>query len=426
MGRPGRDKSDLLIEGERIGALGTAGELSAEVIEDVDGLWALPGVIDAHVHPIHNETFESIGVAAAYGGVTTVLHHVYPQRGESTAESVLRAIDGSRRAPADVGFHIRLTADRIDEHFDNLPQPGVVSFKVFLAHSDPRVTCSLADLYKAARRAAAIDLALVVHAELGDIVERARLDQPAPNDLAGLDAQRPASLEAAAISAVGAIAAITRAHVYVAHVSSGLALSAACAAKEGGARLSVETCPHYLFLTHDSPLGGLGKVAPPLRSTADRVALRKGVSSGAIDVIASDHCGYTQAEKVQDDVANSGNGLPGVEQMLPLLLDSAIRAEWLTEIDLVRVACTGPARIFRLSGKGQLSSGFDADIVLIDPSGSQVVEHRSLHDGSFYSPYEGRTLRGRIVRVIRRGVTLVDHGVIGEPSGGRPVRLAPG
>lgn len=423
-GRPNMTQSDLLIEGERIGAIGAAGELSAPLVEDVEGLWALPGVIDAHVHPIHNETFESIGVAAAYGGVTTVLHHLYPEHGESATEAVARATHDSHQAPADVGFHIRLTPSRIVEHLDELPQPGVASAKVFLAHTDPAVMCSLADLYSAARRAEAKNLLLVVHAELGDVVERARAHRGPPRDLAGLDAQRPASLEAAAVDAVGAIAAMTRSRMYIAHVSSSAALDAARAARAGGAALSLETCPHYLFLTHDSPLGGLGKVAPPLRSAADVAGLRQAVASGDIDVIASDHCGYSEHEKLQDDVANSGNGLPGVEQLLPLLLDCAIRGDWFSEGDLERLLCSGPARVFGLRGKGRLAAGCDADIVLIDPSGSQVVEHRAFHDQAFYSPYEGRSLLGRIVRVIRRGETLVDHGVIQADGGGRPVRTA--
>lgn len=414
IGRGDHHKVDLLVEGERITAVGSAGSLSAATVEEIDGLWMMPGVIDAHVHPIHNETFDSVGLAAPYGGVTTILHHLYPEPDESVAEAVARGTQGSQRAPTDVGFHIRLTPSRIEEHLAEIPHPGVLSAKLFLAHGDPAVMSSLGDLYVAARIAVTKGMPLIIHAELGDIVNRAREAVGPPHDLVGLDAQRPATLEAAAVHAVGAIGVLTGAYLYLAHLSSALALAAVREARALGARLTVETCPHYLFLTNRHPLGAFGKVAPPLRAGQDVSALRSALAYGDVDVVASDHCGYDPNRKIRSDVATAANGMPGAELLLPLLLDAAIAGEWLTEADLLRVLCVGPARTFGIAAKGRLAPGYDADIVLIDPTQDVTVSRDLLHDRTFYTPYEGRRLRGRVVRVIRRGETIIDHGQVGE------------
>jgi len=113
--------------------------------------------------------------------------------------------------------------------------------------------------------------------------------------------------------------------------------------------------------------------------------------------------------------------MPGLELLLPLLLDAAIAGEWLTEADLLRVLCLGPARAFGIAAKGRLAPGYDADIVLIDPLAGFTVSRSLLHDRTFYTPYDGRSLRGGIVRVIRRGETVVDRGVALRVSDGRPV-----
>jgi dihydropyrimidinase len=216
---------------------------------------------------------------------------------------------------------------------------------------------------------------------------------------------------------------MTGARIHVAHLSSAAALSAAQWARAAGARLSTEACLPHLFLTRNLPLGSLGKVAPPLRSHDDLTALREGVHEAAVDVVASDHCGYHETRKSAADFPGSGNGLPGLELLLPLLVDAAIEQGWLTEEELVRVLCSGPARVFGIEGKGRLSPGSDADIVLIDPTSSSVVQHARLHDRAFYTPYEGRRLRGAIKRVIRRGATVVLDGAATEGLPGRSVRI---
>ncbi|MFF2327129.1 MULTISPECIES: dihydroorotase family protein [unclassified Streptomyces] len=405
-------KLDIVTRAGRIVAVTAAGETEGAEVVDLDGLQALPGVIDAHTHPIHDETFESVGAAAPRGGVTTALHHLYPEPGEPYADAVARATASARLGQADYGFHVRITPDRLPEGLAALaPLSPVVGAKLFLAHSDPSVMSSYGDLYTALRQARDAKVRIVVHAELGEVLN---LHEKVVGDYADLDAfqaARPTSLEAAAVATVGAIAEMTNGPVYIAHVSAPEALDVARAARDRGVDIAVESCPHYFFLDATAPLGGLGRVTPPLRRPEKAAAMRDAISrGGSVDVMGSDHCGYGEHEKFADDVTASSNGLPGIELMLPLFLDAAASPDsWVTPRRVVELLCEGPARTFGITRKGRIAPGFDADLTLVDPAGSWTVDGGALADRSFYSPYHGRTLKQRIERVYRRGEQIYSY-----------------
>src|SRR5579862_3236116 len=137
---------DILVAGERIVAIGTAGELTAPEVVEASGLLVMPGMIDAHVHPIHDETFESVGSAAPFGGVTTVLSHLYPEPDEPYPDAMARMVEGASRGRADFGAHVRLTPDRLGGDLGSIVAAGGLSAKAFLAHIDPSVQMTLGDL----------------------------------------------------------------------------------------------------------------------------------------------------------------------------------------------------------------------------------------------------------------------------------------
>jgi dihydropyrimidinase len=414
-------QADILIAGGAIQAIDSVGSLSASHIIDLDGAWVMPGVIDAHTHPIHRETFATVGHAAPFGGVTTTLQHLYPEPREALASALERGRNGAAESAADFGFHLRITPERVENWARELPdRDDVLSVKVFLAHGTPGISSSLGELYEVMTAASRIGMPVIVHAEFGDVAIRHERRVGSAGDLRAFDASRPSDLEAACVSAVCALAHLAGSQAYIAHVSSALALQAAIAARTAGASVLVETCAHYLFLDHDAPLGGLAKCTPPLRSKQDRALLREAVAAGDVDVVASDHCGYGPDEK-SHQVEESGNGLPGVELLLPLLLDVVVREDWLNHQQLARILCSGPADAFGLVTKGRLAPGMDADVVVIDPGTSWTVQDDQLHDMSFYSPYAGYELRGGISAVFRRGELLVRNGELVSGGGGRLV-----
>jgi allantoinase len=197
----------------------------------------------------------------------------------------------------------------------------------------------------------------------------------------------------------------------------------AAEAREKGADVSIETCPHYLFFTEDDVerLGAIAKCAPPLRPEAQRQALWAELVAGHIDIVASDHSPTEPARK-SGDFMSAWGGIAGVQSTLAVLLD---RGHCDRELPLERIAdllALTPARRFRLARKGSIAPGHDADLALVDLRQSFTLRAEDLHQRHKSSPYVGRTFRGTIRQTLRRGETIFAGGQITARSTGRLVR----
>jgi dihydropyrimidinase len=431
--RPELGPVDVLVAGERIVDVASAGTLDAGTVTDVAGAWVLPGVIDAHVHPIHAEGFDSVGDESVLGGITTALQHLYPEPGETLPHAVARATADGVRAAADFGYHIRMTPKRVTGEDGGAPLveqlveaarlDGVLSVKAFLAHTDPTVMSTTADLTRILVAAATADLPVIVHAEPGDAINTLEELLGTPDSLIDHDLFRSRELEASAVTLAAAIAHAADARLYVAHMSNVLAVEALRAARERGTRVRGESCTHYFFLDSAMPLGGVGRVTPPLRGADSVASMRARLAdpAGGIDLIASDHCGYDAHEKPRAPFKDAGNGLPGADSMLPLLVDAALSGDWITPSDIVRLLASGPAESFGLVGKGVIAAGADADLVVVDPAGSTTLANVPFGPATAESPYAGTTLRGAVDLVVRRGADVVVGGSATGIEGGRLV-----
>jgi dihydropyrimidinase len=419
--RPERGAVDVLTSGGRIVEIADAGTLEAPNPLEIDGAWLLPGFVDAHVHPIHSETLVSVGAAGPASGVTTVLNHLYPRAGEPLLGAVERARTDAAAGAADHGFHVRLTPDRLESNAGTLadqlralaPAAGVVSVKAFLSHADPAVMVSAGQFTRILHAAAGAGLPVIVHAEPGDVLAVLEELGGSAMTLVEHDQRRAPDLEAAAIALAAAAARAVHARLYVAHLSSEYAVRAVRQARELGTRVRGESCAHYMTLDSGTPLGSLGRVTPPLRSSSSVAAMRDLAADprSGIDVLASDHCGYAAEEKPADDFAHAGNGLPGLDSLVPLLVDAVLGDGWLTPADVVRLAARGPADVFGLATKGRIETGADADLVVVDPGGTTVLDLDPPGPATALSPYGDRRLKGVVAHVLRRGVPLVRDGV---------------
>jgi len=419
---------DILIDGGRIQAVAAAGTLDGDTIIDLDGLLLMPGAIDTHVHPIHDETFASVGRAAVFGGVTTICNQLYPAAGEGFAAAIDRMAAEGAGGAADFAAHVRWDRTRDAAEVLEGADAGAVSIKVFLAHPDKSIQATLGELVTAMTAARDAGLVTLVHAELGDVVDALLASGQAKREtLAELNAWRSTANEAAAVTAASVIARTVDAPLYVVHASCDDTLVAAAAARAAGTDVSIESCPHYAFLNIDTALpGGQGFVLPPVRPASDQAAVRRALVNGLIDTMGSDHCGHGHESK-RESIADSKAGLPGLEAMIPLLIDAALGDNpWLPRHRVEELVCSGPARIFGLEGKGALLPGYDADIVAIDPNGTTTLRADQLHDAAGYSPYDGWQLRGSVERVWRRGELVVNAGIAQQSTGGRLVRRAKG
>lgn len=430
----GRLTADVLIEDgrfavieERVSALGVP-------VIDARGCHVIPGAIDAHVHfgvTSANERSadnpETGTLAACCGGVTTVGDFTEQAPNEGLLASIKRRLDSYGDAYCDYFLHANLTSVNLDvlREIFNLAHAGVTSIKVFLAYPGMRI--DLSTLYAVVKLARSSSTLVMVHAE-----DQSRIDSATRSLIAsGRTAarfffeSRPPEAEALAISDVGKIAAEVDAPIYIVHLSSAMGLNAVREARSLGARLIVETCPQYLFLSSGpaTPLHAERLVcAPPLRLIADCEALRAAVAKGHIDVVASDHCPFTSAQKAKgrNDFRAIPGGLPGVETLLPLLYDAALRGAFSLE-RMVELVASAPARIFGLAHrKGAIAKGLDGDLIILDPEATTSIHAHMLHSRTDYSPWEGRFLKGAIRAVVLRGNVIVQRTINGamEPIGG--------
>ena len=385
---------DCRIDGEQIAAVDAALDPAPnESVIDAAGNLLLPGAIDAHVHfrepgyP-HKETWTTGTRSAAAGGVTTVIDMPNTSPPTTTGESFDAKATAAGQACTDYGINGGVTGDwEPDSLFD---RPLCALGEVFLADSTGDMGVAPDDFADAVDRAVDEEVTVTVHAEDETRFDAAARDGDAggPGRAANADlwsTYRTAAAEAAAIDYATDVGQETGADIHIAHTSTPEGIDAAV---DGGA--TCEVCPHHLYLSRDDldELGTHGRMNPPLRSDNRRQAVFERVADGTVDIVATDHAPHTREEK-NAGLWDAPSGVPGVETMLPLLLESARQGEFTYErvVDLV---AHNPAEIFDLESKGQIAPGYDADLVLVDPDDPRAIRGDDTHSKCEWTPFAGR------------------------------------
>lgn len=417
----------LLLRGGRIARVGSPPRRWRTV--SAKGLLVLPGAIDAHVHfdlPVAGtrsaDDWQSGTLAAAAGGITTVVDFTVGSPEVSLPDQIERRLAQAREAAVDFALRGEMVGwgpERKGE-LAAAAELGVRSFKFYLAYAASGRRTPLGTLRQAMGAIRDLGGTAMVHAEAEELVDPAGGPFPAA---------RPAIAEEVAIAEVGILARDTGCPTYVAHISSAQGVASLRGAQRGGAPVVGETCPHYLLLdetVYARPDGHRFSVTPPLRREADRRALWGALQSRWLQAVATDHCPFPNAHKdpYRSDPSHIPSGLPGVEMLVPLLYSEGVARRRITLRDLAWYLAEGPARAFGLwPRKGALRPGGDADLVLLDPWAKWTVRAEDLHMKTDFSPYEGRTVRGRVVGVLSRGEWLVREGeLLARPGRGEFIR----
>ncbi len=433
---------DILIEGAKIRRVAPSIDLSKlppdTTTIDASGLCVLPGIIDAHTHyhlvsrgTVTADSFEEGSRLAAFGGVTTVVDFA-----DDDKKSLQASFDARRREMApmaiDYTLHQGVYAYRKDiaEELSSIASSGVGTLKIFTTYRDVGYLVEKRDeLLSIFREAKRLGLMVTVHSEDDSIITEIGRNWKGgykPVDHASL---RPAEAEAEAIRYVGGIAEELDMPVYIVHLSSKAGLEAVRELRSRGVRLFVETTPHYLFLDKSKLEGDKGPLyvmTPPLRTKEDNEALQEAVLNGEIQVIATDHCSFTYEQKLEsDDCRTIYPGIPGTEELLPLVNTFAISSGCLSLSQVVNLISTGPAKLFGLyPEKGSLMENTDADLVLFDPDYSWTLSKDTLHSASGYTAYEGMTVTGKAVMTYLRGRLVMGDGIyLGIPGDGRYIKV---
>lgn len=428
----------LLVEGERIRAIASLGEVPRDAVVHNCGRHAiLPGLVDTHVHinqpgRTEWEGFSTATRAAAAGGITTVVDMPLNCLPETTTVAALKA----KRAAAHGECFIDwapwggAVADN-QQHILPLARAGVRGYKCFLIYPgcEGFTMIDHEQLEAALPHIAESNLPLLVHAELVGPIDRATASLQSANwrKYSTYLASRPDEAELEAIRLMIRLCRQYKFRLHIVHLSTALALDDLRAARAEGLPITVETCPHYLhFSAEDIPDGStLHKCAPPIRSAQNREALWQALAAGDIDMIVTDHS-PCPPEMKRLDPHHSGTarfdeawgGIPGLSLALPIIhTEATIRG--LTLDRIVRWMSTAPAALAGLSHHaGALAPNREATFTVFDTEASFQVTADKLHYRHRISPYLGETLRGEVVATYLRGDPIYSEGnFVQTPTG---------
>ena len=409
--------ADVRIRSGVVAEIGSDLKPDGEEVIDAHGLHVLPGVIDAHTHQwepgfLSPPDFQDVTASAAAGGITTIIDHPLTRPEVLDAKVFRDKVElGERTALVDFALYAGVNPGKLDA-MDELWAAGAAGFKFFTCDSGSALLPFLnpRDQRDLLQRIQALDAIALVHGEDQTILDlaRTRFEAEDRDDLEAFFEWRSQAAEMAAVSAVLEMALETGARTYFAHISLPEAAAEIAAAQAGGVAVYAETCPHYLTLTQAELLAdnAWSTSAPPVRDHAHRDRLRSQLTN-EISVVGSDHCSAPGGDR---SAFSSVHGLPGIETMLPLLLDLVNQGVLKLE-RLVALVCEHPARLFGLAPrKGFLRPGADGDVTLVDTGKAIVLDAKQMVGSAGWTPYEGRRLRGRVVRTIVWGTTVAVDG----------------
>lgn len=430
-------EADLLIAGGRIAAIVApgAGGPAADTVS-VAGLTVLPGAVDAHIHLGHGADISRPRVpsdaasetgAAAVGGVTCVIPYVMSAEPYAAVFDELVQVTQAG-ARIDFGLHFVIATDAQLAELPGHVARGVPTAKLFMnirGDEGKRLGLPGADdgfLFRLLEALAQHGGMLCPHPENIEVawVLRDRVMAADPDGARGLAAwndTRPGFVEADALARACHFGRITGTSVHGVHTSSAEALAAAVRQREAGARVSIETCIHYLTHDTDSDIGVVGKVNPPLRTPQDREALWRGIAAGRIDTIGTDHIHRPISSK-DGNIWQAQPGFPGLDAFLPALLTEG-RKRGIGPETLVPLASRNPARVMGLPGKGEIVPGADADLAILDMNARWVVDKAALATDAGFSIYEGHEMACRVVHTLSRGRFVLRDGALQEDAVGR-------
>ena len=407
--------------------------------DEIDGrfLLLMPGAIDPHVHFDtpgfeFREDFEHASLAAAFGGVTTIIDmpctSVPPVTNLPNLQTKLQTLQN--RSFVDFAFWGGISGtdfsdeSRLHRQILELAEAGVVGFKAYLISGMEKFTdLTPAQMRRAAELVRTTGLPLAVHAEDKSLVtaRRRKFQAEGRHDWQAYCAARDVQAEEKAVGLMAEICRQTGARVHIVHLSSQRGLQIVRQTRSAGLPFSAETCPHYLHFTQNDferpEIRNFLKTAPPVKFEADRQALWQGLAEGTLAFVTTDHAGCDpQQEKGGENFWQVYGGIPGVEHRVPFLLSEGFLQGRLTLQQTVRLLAGHPAQFFGLERKGDLQPGKDADFALIDLWQPWTVRASEMHSKGKYTPFEGLKLNACVERTFLRGNLIVDKRLTLQPD----------
>jgi dihydroorotase len=420
----GEGPRDIGVVGGRIVSIGALSGASAGETIDCAGLHVLPGVIDTQVHfrepgATHKEDLETGGRAAVLGGVTAVFEMPNTNPLTTTKEAIEDKLKRARgRMQCDHAFYVGATHENAKDLAELERLAGVCGVKIFMGASTGDLLVpdddGVAEVLRHGRRRVA------VHSE-DEFLLREGKARVREGDWTSHTEARSVEAAVSSTKRLLKLAYEARRRIHVLHVSTAEEMPILAAAKDIA---TAETTPQHLTLTAPDcyeRLKGFAQMNPPIRDARHRDGLWRGLADGVIDVIGSDHAPHTREEKAKPYPA-SPSGMPGVQTLLPVMLDH-VAARRLTLLRLVDLVCHGPQRIFGIAGKGRIAAGYDADFTVVDLKARRVITNDMIATRAGWTPFNGMRVTGWPKGAIIRGRRVMWEDEILGPAKGAPLRF---
>lgn len=433
-------EAGLAVDGGKIVSVARESNLpESEKSIDASGLLVFPGAIDQHVHilppqrtyragpaqALRKGNYQTETTAAAFGGVTCVMDFVNNEPGDNPPDNLERAIqEAGSKSMIDFSFHLGIgqgwdpedAVRYVDQAFDR----GLTSVKARMCYRKQGYMVDDHLLYATLQQVAKRDGVYLIHAENGALVDYL-IDKYKKEGRFGAKTQlesRPNWLEEEAVVSSLIMAREAGAKAYIVHLTSKAGLDAILDARRRGQTVYIEANPNYLFFTQEDTekYWPLSRETPPLKTKEDNDAIWQAVIRGQTDTTGTDSsCNTSQMKKMDERVG----GLNAIEFVFPLMYSECTK-RGMTPEEITRITSYNAAKMFKLPGKGLISVGYDADLVLLDPKKEMVVEADKLHTACDFTLYESWRIKGLPVTTIRRGEVLVSNGEFhGKPGSGR-------
>lgn len=430
----GLSQADVLIEGEKIRAVGAALDASGHTVVDASGMLVLPGGIDVHTHldmpfggTVSADDYEWGTRAAAIGGTTTVIDFALQSMGHSMAEAFATwRAKSEGQACIDYGLHMAVTDlgpnDAWIDEVDQMVAQGITSFKIFMAYPNVLMVDDRT-IYKLMERTAKLGALVCVHAENGTVIDAIVKEALEAGNTGPLyhALTRPTVAEAEAVHRVVAISELAgRASTYIVHVSCEEAMREVEAARRRGLPIMGETCTQYLVLSIEDDMGKPGfedakyVFTPPLRQKQNQQPLWEALRSDVLQVVSTDHCPFRFSDQKTLGLGNFTkipNGGPGIENRMQLVYHHGVNGGRISLERFVEITAEAPAKIFGMyPRKGVLAAGSDADILIWDPKAKYTITAATQSMHTDYSIFEGFEVEGNARQVYSRGELVVSEG----------------
>ena len=429
--------TDILIVKNKIAAIGNNLKITDNTkIIDATDKYVFPGGIDPHVHlnlptPAgpSSDNFETGTIAAIYGGTTSIIDFVTPNKNESLISAFNKRIIDAKNSKTDYGFHMGITswnkntAKEIEHCVNEL---GITSFKTYMAYKGV-IGIEEYELYEVMKIAAKLKAVVTVHCEMGDEIIRLQKKFISSGKTTPFyhALSHPASIEAESVKHVVELSKKTKCIVYIVHTSTKESVKIIETAQKNGITVFSETCPQYLLLddsVYNKPYPNSLKyvISPPVRKKSDQNSLWKAIKNKTVQFVATDHCPFnTKVQKAigKNDFTKIPNGAGGIEHRLALLYTYGVLKNKISINEFVAITSSNPAKVFGIyPQKGEIAVGSDADIVIWNPKTKNIISAKTHHQKCDSNIYEGFKTVGKAETVILNGKIVLQKNMLSLKS----------